>query len=82
MIGLLTTLPGLSTKSLTYDEALEARLAQLPIVSQYASYADATARQMDWSSGLVLDSWLYLYAGRVIFHSLEIEGRDRAADQG
>src|SRR5205823_2024502 len=56
VIGLLTTLPGLSTKSLTYDEALEARLAQLPIVSQYASYADATARQMDWSSGLVLDS--------------------------
>jgi len=56
IVGLLTTLPGLSTKSLHYDEGLEARLAQLPIASQYAPYADPAARESDRRSGLILDS--------------------------
>lgn len=43
IVGLLTTLPGLSTRSVHYDEVLDSRLAQLPIASQFALYADATA---------------------------------------
>jgi len=56
IVGLITTLPGLSTKSLHYDEALDVHLAQMPIASQYAAYGDPAARDLDQSSGLILDS--------------------------
>jgi hypothetical protein len=45
IIGLLTTLPGLSTRSLFYDEVLETRLAKLPIASQISLYAKATVAE-------------------------------------
>jgi len=39
---------------------------------------DCAAQSVDLRSGLVADSWVYRYSGRVTFHSLGIEKADRA----
>ena len=43
------------------------------------SVDDCAAQRVDLRSGLVADSWVYRYSGRVTFHSLGIERIDRAA---
>jgi hypothetical protein len=40
---------------------------------------DCAAQSVELRSGLVADSWVYRYSGRVTFHSLGIERIDRAA---
>jgi hypothetical protein len=46
-VGLLTAVPGLTTRSLHYDEVLEIRQARLPIASQFALYVGPAVPECD-----------------------------------
>ncbi len=49
------------------------------LISTEFEVDDCAAQSVELRSGLVADSWVYRYSGRVTFHSLGIERIDRAA---